>query len=447
MSALLLSAARTQALYPPGHHRAQEAIRDCYVRLRTLLQDQRRFRIALVDEEFIVGSVQVPVRSPALQGFAESLRRAGIGRVAFHEGLLQWELEQFLRILATESAALEEEGGVQAILDREGVQHLKAGPLSVQETSEAEGDSLVRAWEIYSSGIKTVKKIRHAARARGRLEHLDEAKDLAHRLVGVAAEEAHPLLTLHALKVHDAYSFTHSVNVALLTLVLAKALEFDARALHEITLAALLHDIGKERVPLEILNKPGKLTAEEREVMERHGPDGTKMLASAAGVGDLAPIVAYEHQLAYEADHPDSGKWPLHVASQMICIADVYDALRSVRPYRGELPPDVAMQIMHDEVAAKFDADLFEGFARLVGFYPPGTCIRLTSGAVGVVRRSNPHDPRRPRILVVLGPDGASLSEPDELDLSRQNGSREIFGDAQEVVDGESVGIDPFDYL
>ena len=87
-----------------------------------------------------------------------------------------------------------------------------------------------------------------------------------------------------------------------------------------------------------------------------------------AWVRDLAVIVAYGHQLAYETDDPDHGRWTLNFASQLICIADVYDALRSNRPYRAALPPDRAMQIMEQEAAGKFDAELFAGFRRMLGY-------------------------------------------------------------------------------
>jgi putative nucleotidyltransferase with HDIG domain len=443
---LLLAASRARALYPPGHHQVQQTIGSCHVKLRALLQSYRELRIVLAEDEFIVGRTQILVKGEILVELASKLRRAGVGRVEFTDGLLQWELERFLILLGSDRATVERNGGVETILPREGVEHITAGPLTTRHPDEPAGDGLVRAWQVYSSALKTVRRVQHGVRARGRVEHLEETRDLARQLVDVAAGDMPALLTLHGLKVHDDYSFTHSVNVAILTLAMSKAMDFSPYALHEITLAALLHDIGKERVPDEVLNKPGKLDPSEREIMNRHGPDGAKMLAQTAGVGDLAPVVAYEHQLAYEKDNPDSGKWPLHVVSQIVCIADVYDALRSVRPYRGELPPDVAMEIMHEEVGDKLDPDLFSGFARLLGFYPPGTCLQLTSGAIAVACRSNPDNLRAPLVRVVLDAHGRRCDLPIELDLAVTDGDNP-FGDPVQVIDAETVGIDPFDYL
>jgi putative nucleotidyltransferase with HDIG domain len=446
LAALTLGATRARSLYPPGHHQVQQSIRSCYMRVRALLQKYREFRVVLVEDEFVVGRTQIPVKGEVLGDLARSFRQAGIGRLVYREGVLQWEFERFLTLFGTARGALDRDGGMEAILEREGVEHITAGRLTAPEQGERDGDQLVRAWDVYSSAVKAVRRVRQGVRARGRVEHLDELRDLARQLVEVATEDTQPLLTLHSLKVHDDYSFTHSVNVAILTLAIARALDFTPYALHEITLAALLHDIGKERVPDAVLNKKGKLDPDEWEIMNRHGPDGAKILARTPGAGDLAPVVAYEHQLAYEKDNPDTGKWGIHLVSQIVCIADIYDALRSVRPYRGELPPDVAMEIMHEEAEAKLDADLFAGFARMVGFYPPGTCVELSSGAIGISCRTNPDNLRAPVLKVVLDGDGGRLDPPVPLDLANP-GEDNPFGALVKVVNADEVGVDAFDYL
>lgn len=167
------------------------------------------------------------------------------------------------------------------------------------------------------------------------------------------------------------------------------------------------------------------------------------MLVEADGIGDLEVVVAYEHQLAYERDHPDYDRWPLHFVSQVVCIADVYDALRSNRPYRSELPPDRALEIMDEEVVDKFEPELFQGFAHMVGYYPPGTCVRLDDGACAITYRPNPEDLRRPRVLIVCNPAGHRIDPPESADLGNGASHRSII----EVIDSEQAGIDPFDYL
>jgi len=264
-------------------------------------------------------------------------------------------------------------------------------------------------------------------------------------IVELGVQQTRPLLALQQLKVHDEYSFTHSINVATLTLVIGQGLELGTRELYEITLAAILHDIGKERVSPEVLRKPGRLDDDEWKEMADHSLVGARILATTEGVGDLAAIVAYEHHLKQTGKGAGSAKWRLHLASEMVTIADVYDALRSTRPYRGELPSDRAMEIMQKEAAEKFDADLFSGFARLVGYYPPGVCVRLDTAEIAVVFENNADDLHRPRVLVVQDADGRKLDAPQKLDLaSPQDGARVGI---ELVVDAEEAGVDPFDYL
>ena len=226
----------------------------------------------------------------------------------------------------------------------------------------------------------------------------------------------------------------------MLSLTVARWLELPHETLTQVALAAILHDIGKVMVPSDVLNKPGKLTDAEWEVMQRHGDDGARLLLESPA-NDLAFVVAYEHQLAYDERHTDFGRWPLHLISELVCLADVYDALRSVRPYRDSLPPDVAMRIMEKEAKTKFDADLFAGFRRMLGYYPPGTCLKLSDGRMAVSRITNLLDPAHPRVLVIRGIDGKEIEPPEALDLA------EVKIDVEEVVNPELLDIDPVDYL
>jgi hypothetical protein len=167
------------------------------------------------------------------------------------------------------------------------------------------------------------------------------------------------------------------------------------------------------------------------------------MLATTEGVGDLPAIVAFEHHLTQDRTRKDAAKWQLHLVSEIVTIADVYDALRSSRPYRAEIPADRAMEIMHEEAPHKFNHDLFEGFVRLMGYYPPGICVRLDGGEVGIVYQVNPAAPRQPGVLVVRDAAGEPIEAPRRIDLAADDPSPAIV----EVLDAEAAGVDPFDYL
>lgn len=447
LAAALVTAQRSLLLYPSGHPYIKTAMDECYRILRTLLQRERQLPIVLAGNEFVIGSLQVPVVGEAFEELAKTLRTAQVEKLIFAAGLRSWELQALLRGLNTDAATLESAGGVEGLLRAEKVEHVVASTLGLDEGSvEDEGKLidavLVRAWETYSAGLRVVRRLRQGFRDSGRLDNLEETKQFVRDMVELGAKQTRPLLALQSLRVHDEYSFTHSINVATLTLVIGQGLKLPKFDLHEVTLAALLHDIGKERVSGDVLRKPGKLNDEEWKQMSDHSLLGAKMLAVTEGVGDLAPIVAYEHHLKQVRDKPGSAKWQLHLVSEMVTIADVYDALRSTRPYRGEIPADKAMEIMHEEAPEKFNPDLFDGFARLVGFYPPGICVQLASGEIGIVHRSNPDDLRRPSVLLVRDAGGARFDKPRRFELSEAPDAS-----IAAVLDAETAEVDPFDYL
>lgn len=445
VSAALLTAQRTLSLYPPGHPHIRDALEECHLRLRELLQRERQVGFVLAGEEFVAGDLQIEIEGEVLEDFADALRRAGAGKIIFSDGLRQWELQAFLRFLADEDEEVEARGGIEAALEEADVEHVLARPLAMESSDEPTPDLLVRAWEVYSRGLQSVRNLRRGYRSKGTLEHLDELKSFAHDLVDVAMQQTRPLLALQALKVHDEYSFTHSINVATLSLAIARGLNLPRYHLGDLTMAALLHDLGKERVPGRILRKAGRLDDEEWAEMERHTLEGAKMLALTDGVGDLASVVAYEHHLDRGPEGPGGGPHRPHIASDMVKLADVYDALRSDRPYRSGVQADRALRIMEEETETgqKFDPDLFEGFRRMLGYYPPGTCVRLTDGAVALSVRTDPEDPSTPQLLVVRNPDGSPVQPPERLNPADGDDRCPIA----EAVDPDDLDLDPFDYL
>ncbi len=300
VAAALLTARRALTLYPPGHPHIKTASDDIFRRLRELLQREQQIPIVLAGNEFVVGDLQVQVEREVFIELAKALRHTKVEKLIFSEGLRNWELLSFLRILNLDVEDLEAQGGVEAIVEVEEIRNIVAGSLTVEASDEPLPDLLIRAWEAYASGLRVVRTLRRGYQETGGLEKLDETKEFVREIVEVGIQQTRPLLALQALKVHDEYSFTHSINVATLSLAIAQGFGFLKFDLHEITLAALLHDIGKERVSGDVLRKPGKLDDSEWAQMAEHSLQGAKVLATTQGVGDLAPIVAYEHHLTQD---------------------------------------------------------------------------------------------------------------------------------------------------
>ena len=443
LAARIQSARQALQIYPPRHPQLEQALEECFTELNQILGNDARIQIAYAQGEFVLGNFQIPAQGEVLEEFGATLDELSTNKLVFVAGVRRWELHRLLRLMSTDGAEIQAGGGIQQMIADADITNIEAGSVSFDSERLPDPDVLFRTWEAYSIGLKAVRGIKERARAEGTIDDIDDLRDFAYRVAELAMQESRSFLAVHALKSHDEYSFTHSTNVAMLTMAMARNLPFSEDDLREIAIAALLHDVGKERVPLEVLQKPGELTDEEWAVMNSHSIEGARMLADAEGVGDLAPIVAYEHHLAYHPELRDEATWNPHLVSQLVCLADVYDALRSTRSYREGLPPDEAMRIMEEDAGKKFDPVLFDGFYRLVGPYPPGTVVRLESGPVAVVFAGNPANPSCPQVVCVQKTNGEPLDPPHKMDLSSP-AEHESIG---EVIRGEDVGVDPTNFI
>jgi len=170
------------------------------------------------------------------------------------------------------------------------------------------------------------------------------------------------------LKEFDQYTTTHSLNVSVLSMALAEFVQSGPRQVRAIGVAGLLHDIGKIRIPIEILTKPGKLTDEERLIMNRHPIDAARIILESEEELELAAVVAYEHHIML-----NGGGYPaLHynrectLASRLVHVCDVYDALSTKRPYRDAWPQEKTLAYLEERAGAEFDPDLVSAFTRMM---------------------------------------------------------------------------------
>lgn len=441
LAARLQAAQQCRQIYPAEHPRLSQAIEELHADLIDMFGSEATVRLAYADREFVLDAQQIPVDGEILVEFGTLLEAFGVERMVFKRDVSIDEVRELVELLGRSPEQLELQGGIEEAIEQSPIEYIELGLIQVDTGDDSSAETLFRTWEAYSTGLRIMRGLKQMAREQGQVGEPDDVRELAFELTSLAAQEARPLLAVHSLMQHDEYSFTHSLNVAMLTLALAQNLPFEAQDLREITVAALLHDIGKERIPGDLLRKPGKLTEEERRIMNSHGIEGARMLAESEAYGTLAPLVAYEHHLSHVPDQ--DGDWVPHLVSQLVAIADVYDALRSIRPYRGPIPPDQALAIMEEEAPTKFEPTLFAGFRAMVGRYPPGTVVRLGSGRLAVSFATNPKTPELPQVVtVVRGPRGEPVAG-ETLDL----GSTSVSDRVAESVDGSDFGIEPLDFL
>jgi HD-GYP domain-containing protein (c-di-GMP phosphodiesterase class II) len=213
------------------------------------------------------------------------------------------------------------------------------------------------------------------------------------------------------------------VNVSILSVLLGRQLGLDEAMLTMLAEGALLHDVGKTRIPLEILHKPAKLDARERKVIERHPVIGAVILAEASDLHPLTPTIALEHHRHVNGGgYPDLGSEVPHVLSQVVAIADVYEALTGARSYRDPALPEQACLLLARLAGTQLSAALVKAFVNAVTFFPVGTLIRTSLDEVAVVVRTTPGDPLHPVIALVENADPARPL-PAEIDTSARDAS------------------------
>jgi putative nucleotidyltransferase with HDIG domain len=237
------------------------------------------------------------------------------------------------------------------------------------------------------------------------------------------------------------------VNVSILTMGQARGLGVEGALLREFGLAALMHDIGKVRTPVDILAKPEKLTESEFEIMKRHTVNGAEILRRTPEIPVLAPIVAFEHHLRADGTgYPDNVKRPTLNLGTMLCgIADVYDAMRSQRSYQQAFPTERILAVLQRNDGTQFDQHLVRRFSQLVGIYPAGNLVRLTTGEIAVVIKPYAPDPYRPRVRVIFDRAGVALDRVTVINLWEADRENPIA--IEKPVDPAPLGIDPLTYL
>lgn len=229
------------------------------------------------------------------------------------------------------------------------------------------------------------------------------------------------LMTLLAdVYTYDDYIFTHSFNVTLYTLAIGVELNINDKHLEILGLGAILHDVGKMLVPLEVLRKPGKLTEKEFEQIQKHADYGFHLIKNVHTVSLLVANCAYQHHERLDGSgYPRGIKGDeIHYFGKIIAVADVFDAVTSNRVYRKAMLPHQGLEVLYAGVGKKFDNTIIEAFRRAVAIYPNGLSVELNDGRKGVVSSQNEGIGDRP-IIRILEEDGEQIKEPYEVDLNK----------------------------
>ncbi|MEF2144195.1 MAG: HD-GYP domain-containing protein [Desulfovibrionaceae bacterium] len=274
------------------------------------------------------------------------------------------------------------------------------------------------AREIHTQLLSVTRDFLKDARL-GRPVDFEQAKPVVGALVDSVMRNENALLTIKYLKSFDEYTFNHCINVAVVATVYGKYLGLPENRLNELCQAGVFHDLGKALIPLEILNKPGRLTKEEFDVMRGHPQLGYDLLSSVQGPSEDTLRGVLEHHEKYDGSGYPSGLKGLEQGefARILAVSDVYDALTSERVYKQGMLPSRAMRIIYGIREADFYPGMVEGFIRCLGIYPIGSLVRLSTGENGVVIETAPGTPLLPIVRILQDKDHR-LVQPREVDLA-----------------------------
>jgi putative nucleotidyltransferase with HDIG domain len=367
-------------LYPAGHPARERAVDASFDLLGELMLVESAPRLSFLDGEVIYQ--RRVLRELTGWEWGARLAAAGVERIEFLEGITREEyagwLDEIQQLLAGETPDTAEARQLGARRIRYGAVEVGGSPGGGSAGTPAGGSAgpagaLVGALAggivtpDLDAEVETIQWLHGEVGGSGRLPLL-EAEAVVRSLSVAMHSESQIRLPLLQLKTFDQYTTTHSSNVAVLAMALTEYLGLGSREIRVFGIAGLLHDLGKVRIPKEILVKPGKLTDEERVVMQRHPEDGARIIIERETRLDLAAFVAYEHHIMLNGGGYPTLRYPrdCHYGSKVVHVCDVYDALCTDRPYRPAWTSERALGYLGERAGVEFDPELVEAFTRMI---------------------------------------------------------------------------------
>ncbi len=349
----LQAALFARAVYDENHPSVVGSIRRAEQALTEIFEGREHFTAMMVDDRIVCDGAPLPSSAGLCAGLFHRLGALGVEWVRFHRGADASALRALLdRIDRAErspdawSTPIIHVGFIKGVTGRADP---SAGPSSTPIETVDSPSAVERIWK----GIGTEGKLDHEA-----------LSAVVADICAAAAPAPGMFIRLAALKGHDEYTFVHTVNVSILSAALARAAGLGPQDVHDVTVAALLHDIGKTKIPGDVLNRVGEVPEAERALLRRHPVEGAVILLNTPDVPPLAAVVAFEHHVrpdgtGYPAVPPG---WRTLLPTRIVQVADVFDAMRTIRPYRRAMSLSEAVAALRQSAGVSLDHDLVEVF-------------------------------------------------------------------------------------
>ena len=462
--AFLLSfyaALRALKLYPVENTAVQRALDELQAAANHLLERDSELELRLSGDFLFVNGTRLRLELDnfaAFSGLLTTFRTFDIGVFRVFREVERREWQALLSILLSLVADPRLEDRYTALVERlaqAGCPHLDVEPA----TETAEGLVSEEAREVakrtYSHGVAVTKEVVNSIRM-GRTSGVKRVKRAVQMIVDQVLTNETSIIGLTALRDYDEYTFTHSVNVCIFAVALGRKIGLTKLQLYDLGLTALLHDIGKARIPIEVLNKTRDLSEEEWRLIQAHPWRGGMTLFSLRGYAEIpyhAILVAHEHHMKTDlAGYPRSIRpRALGVFTRIVAVADGYDAATTRRSYQTEpIEPDQVLREMWTNPKRGYDPIIVKALINLLGVYPVGTCVILDSLEVAIVSHPNPDQQllNRPRVRIALDSVGGTLAPPGiAADLTERGPDGHYLRSIVKVTNPDRYGLTVGDYF
>jgi HD-GYP domain-containing protein (c-di-GMP phosphodiesterase class II) len=455
------AALRSIRLYPLEHSNVQKTLSELAQVAEQMRGDEGELEFRISGEFIFINAtrLRLDLSNYATFGHILSLcKAAGIG--AIHVGARgtgkDWSL--LLTLLGGETKGSPAERFVEIVsrLKQANIDLFQlAPPMETESDQQFNEEAKAAANRTYSQSVAVTKDVINSVRI-GKTPNIRKIKRVVQGIVDQVLNEETSLIGLTALRDYDEYTFTHSVNVCIFSVALGRRLGMTKLQLYELGLAALMHDIGKSRVPLDLLQKTGELTDEEWKWMAAHPWLGVLVLfqfrRQQEELSYRAMTVCHEHHMKIDLTGYPKAIRPrqISVLSKIVTITDGYDAATTRRVYRSEtLSPSDVLEEMRDNPRRGLDPVLVKAFINLLGIYPVGTLVVLDTFELGVVTAANPNPEAlsRPIIKIISDAQGHAISPPLVVDLGIPEAGGHFARSIIKTADPDRYGVTVGDYL
>ncbi|MFL5402957.1 MAG: HD-GYP domain-containing protein [Gemmatimonadales bacterium] len=455
----LYTALRSLKLYPVENATVQKALDDLDSVNRRLLDLEGDLEIRMAGDFIFVNATRLRVELDNYASFSHILaifRAFDIGALRIRAGVDRRQWQIFLSLLlslAERSQSEERMEELQERMDESQVEDLELDRPAPEGGSSEQ--SRQAAKQVYAQGVAVTKDVISSIRM-GRTARLKRVKRAVQLIVDQVLNNETSMVGLTAIRDYDEYTFTHSMNVCIISVALGRKLGFSKVQLCDLGMAALLHDVGKARVPAEILNKAGKLDEKEWKAIQEHPWAGALTLFGMRAYEEIpyrSILVAHEHHMKIDlTGYPKVVRArTLGIFSRIVSVADAFDAATTRRVYQTiPVEPDQVLQEMWENPKRGQDKVLVKALINLVGVYPVGTCVILDNFEVAVVSGANPDRQQlnRPMVRIALDAEGGPVPLPGtEVNLGEKDESGAFRRSIVKVTNPDRFGITVGDYF